>query len=172
MMREVVRRRYSGSLSSTLPMPDLVLVDGGRGQLSSACAELAALSQRVPAIGLAKRFEHIVVPDSDQPIVLLPSSPVLHLVQRIRDEAHRFAITYHRRLRQGSVTASALDDIPGIGPARKHALLRRFGSVPKLAAASAEDVAAEARLPLVAAAQLLERLRRSRSKGGGNGRTR
>ena len=99
MMAEVIRRRYSGSLSRDLPRPDLILVDGGRGQLSAALQELRALGLGMPAIGLAKRFEHIVVPHRHDPIVLLPTSPVLHLVQQIRDEAHRVAITYHRRLR-------------------------------------------------------------------------
>src|SRR6185295_16640903 len=92
MMREVIRRRYSGSLSTTLPPPDLVVVDGGKGQLSAACDELSALGLKLPAIGLAKRFEHIFTPGASQPIVLLPTSPVLHLLQHLRDEAHRFAI--------------------------------------------------------------------------------
>lgn len=100
MMREVIRRRYGGSLSQTLPRPDLILVDGGKGQLSAACEELAALTRTVPIMGLAKRFERIFLPGLLQPIVLLPTSPVLHLIQHIRDEAHRFAITYHRHLRR------------------------------------------------------------------------
>jgi excinuclease ABC subunit C len=106
MMREVVRRRYSGSLASQLPSPDLILVDGGKGQLSAACEELAALSLAIPAMGLAKRFEHIFLPGSPDPVVLLPTSPVLHLVQHVRDEAHRFAITYHRKLREATVRPS------------------------------------------------------------------
>jgi len=103
MMREVIRRRYGGSLAKELPLPDLVLVDGGKGQLAAACEALEALALRLPAMGLAKRFERIVLPDTPDPIVLLPTSPVLHLVQRIRDEAHRFAITYHRLLRHQAV---------------------------------------------------------------------
>ena len=103
MMREVIRRRYSGSLTKTLPPPDLILVDGGKGQLAAACEELAALALRLPVIGLAKRFEHIFLPGQASPIVLLPTSPVLHLVQHVRDEAHRFAITYHRLLRHRAV---------------------------------------------------------------------
>ncbi len=99
MMRELIRRRYSGSLSTTLPWPDLIIVDGGRGQLNAALDELKALDRAISTMGLAKRFEHVMVPDQPDPIVLLPTSPVLHLIQRIRDEAHRFAITYHRRLR-------------------------------------------------------------------------
>ena len=103
MMREVIRRRYGGSLTATLPLPDLVLVDGGKGQLAAACEELDALRLTVPVIGLAKRFEHIFLPGATSPIVLLPTSPVLHLVQHVRDEAHRFAITYHRLLRHRAV---------------------------------------------------------------------
>ena len=103
MMREVVRRRYSGTLAGKLPLPDLILIDGGKGQLSAACEEFASLSLSLPAMGLAKRFEHIFLPDSSEPVVLLPTSPVLHLVQRVRDEAHRFAITYHRLLRHRAV---------------------------------------------------------------------
>ncbi|MBI4341022.1 MAG: excinuclease ABC subunit UvrC [Candidatus Omnitrophica bacterium] len=120
MMREVIRRRYSGTLSTALPsfdsrsgrhpersrgmpLPDLILVDGGKGQLAAACEELAALRLSIPSMGLAKRFEHIFLPGASVPIVLLPTSPVLHLVQHIRDEAHRFAITYHRTLRRNQL---------------------------------------------------------------------
>ncbi len=156
MMREVIRRRYSGTLARQLPLPDLLLIDGGKGQLSAACEELAALSLAIPAIGLAKRFEHIFLPDSPEPIVLLPTSPVLHLVQHIRDEAHRFAVTYHRRIRRGTVTLSALDAIPGIGPRRKMALLRHFGSLESLAAAPVEEVAHVGRLPSALAAAILQ----------------
>jgi excinuclease ABC subunit C len=178
MMREVIRRRYGGSLAARLPpvdpaqggvpsqveglpLPDLILVDGGKGQLSAACAELAALKLALPAIGLAKRFEHIVLPDVEEPVVLLPTSPVLHLVQHVRDEAHRFAIAYHRRLRGATATVSALDGIPGVGPARKAALLRQFGSVASIAAASPEAIARAARVPAELAVRLLRRLHSS-----------
>lgn len=156
MMREVIRRRYNGSLAAQLPLPDLLLIDGGRGQLAAALDALATLSLRMSAIGLAKRFEHIFTPDSSEPIVLLPTSPVLHLVQHIRDEAHRFAITYHRRIRGKTATASSLDRIPGIGPIRKRALLRHFGSLQALAAASAEDVARVARCSPELATSILQ----------------
>ncbi|MBI4323089.1 MAG: excinuclease ABC subunit UvrC [Candidatus Omnitrophica bacterium] len=99
MMREVIRRRYGGSLAADLPRPDLILVDGGKGQLHAAREALQALGADLPVIGLAKRFEEVFVPGQSTPVVLLPTSPVLHLIQRIRDEAHRFAIRYHRRLR-------------------------------------------------------------------------
>ena len=106
MMREVVRRRYGGSLAGQLPLPDLILVDGGKGQLAAACEELAALKLAIPAIGLAKRFEHIVLPDVEEPVVLLGTSPVLHLVQHVRDEDHRFAIAYHRLLHRRAVVGT------------------------------------------------------------------
>jgi excinuclease ABC subunit C len=159
MMREVIRRRYGGTLSSRLPAPDLVVVDGGKGQLSAACDELAALSLTLPAIGLAKRFEHIFVPGQSQPIVLLPSSPVLHLLQHVRDEAHRFAITYHRALRKGTAFASALDAVRGIGPVRKRELLRKFGSLRAVAHAEPEAVAQTAGLPRQVAEDVIQRLR-------------
>lgn len=159
MMREVVRRRYSGTLAGELPLPDVILVDGGKGQLAAACEELAALSLAIPTIGLAKRFEHIFLPQAEDPIVLLPTSPVLHLVQRVRDEAHRFAITYHRRKRGKAVTASALDGIAGIGPARKRLLLRRFGSVNALAKAGADQVSRTAGLPANLAEAVIQQLR-------------
>ena len=99
MMREVIRRRYGGSLAADLPRPDLLLVDGGKGQLHAALEVLHDLQVQLPVIGLAKRLEEVFVPGQSTPVVLLPTSPVLHLIQHIRDEAHRFAIQYHRRLR-------------------------------------------------------------------------
>ncbi len=167
MMREVIRRRYGGSLTreQQLPQPDLLLIDGGKGQLSAAGGELAALKLDTPVMGLAKRFEHIFLPGQEAPVVLLPSSPVLHLVQHIRDEAHRFAITYHRQIRDKAVTASALDRVPGIGPKRKMQLLRHFRSVEALSGAKAEDVAEVAGVPDAVAADLLRRLNREYEQG-------
>jgi excinuclease ABC subunit C len=170
MMREVIRRRYSGSLAAALPLPDLVLVDGGKGQLAAAVEELGALSLTLPAMGLAKRFEHIFLPGSGEPVVLLPTSPVLHLVQHIRDEAHRFAITYHRGLRGRSISASLLDRVAGVGLARKRALLRRFGSVGAIARASAEELARAAKLPRPLAESLLRELATQPSATGGGKR--
>lgn len=160
MMREVIRRRYGGTLAAELPQPDLIIVDGGQGQLAAACAELRALGSAIPAIGLAKRFEHVFLPGAGEPVVLLPTSPVLHLVQHIRDEAHRFALAYHRRLRGRLVRVSALDEIPGIGPVRKRELLGRFGSVEALAQASAAEIAQAGRLSRPMAETILRRLRR------------
>ena len=109
-------------------LPDLVIVDGGKGQLSTARAVMTELSlTEVPLAGLAKRFEELYVPRRSAPIILPAKSQGLYLVQRIRDEAHRFAITYHRNVRGKRALHSVFDDVPGIGPARKKALLKRFG---------------------------------------------
>ncbi len=159
MMAEVIRRRYSGTLVKALPFPDLILVDGGKGQLGAACTELEALALRLPAVGLAKRFEHLFLPGSQDPIVLLHSSPVLQLLQRVRDEAHRFAVTYHRRLRSETVTQSSLEGIPGIGPIRAAKLLRHFGTVGRLRAASPDAVADAAGMSLEQALLVLHSLR-------------
>jgi excinuclease ABC subunit C len=124
-------------------VPDLVIVDGGKGQLSAAVGALAELGiTDVPLTGLAKRFEELHIPDRVAPVVLPRRSQALYLVQRIRDEAHRFAITYHRDVRGKRALRSELDDIAGIGPGRKKALLKRFGSVRRIREASVEEVTA------------------------------
>jgi excinuclease ABC subunit C len=124
-------------------VPDLVIVDGGKGQLSAAVGVMQELGiTDVPVTGLAKRFEELHLPDRAAPVVLPRRSQALYLVQRIRDEAHRFAITYHRDVRGKRALRSELDDIPGIGPGRKKALLKRFGSVRRIREASVDEVAA------------------------------
>ena len=124
-------------------VPDLVIVDGGKGQLSAAVGALDELGiTDVPLGGLAKRFEELFLPGERAPVVLPRRSQALYLVQRIRDEAHRFAITYHRDVRGKRALRSELDDIAGIGPGRKKALLRRFGSVRRIREASVDEVAA------------------------------
>ena len=123
-------------------LPDLVIVDGGKGQLSAALDVMRNLGLKdVPLAGLAKQNEELFVQDLSEPIVLPRTSQALYLVQRIRDEAHRFAITYHRQVRSKAGMQSALDSIPGIGPKRKRALLRKFGSVKAIREASIEEVA-------------------------------
>ena len=123
--------------------PQLVVIDGGKGQLGAALDVLRDLGLgEVPTCGLAKREEEIYVADVDEPIRLPRTSQALYLLQRVRDEAHRFAITYHRSVRGKSVRQSALDAVPGVGPKRKRALLRKFGSVKVLRAASIEEIAA------------------------------
>ena len=142
-MQEVVTRRYGET--EDLPLPDLVLVDGGLGQLAAALDGLRKVGHAdLPVIGLAKargeKEERIFLAGRKNPIILHPSSPATHLVQRIRDEAHRFAITYHRQLRGRTMVASRLDAIPGIGEARRKNLLRRFGSLEKIAEATDEEL--------------------------------
>ncbi len=129
-MAEVVGRRYARLLKEGKALPDLVLIDGGKGQLSSAVAVLQGLGlAHVQVAAIAKREEEIFLDGRSGPIRIPRDSPVLHLVQRIRDEAHRFAVTYHRKLRSRRTVSTALTEIEGVGPARARSLLRRFGSV-------------------------------------------
>ncbi|QGQ19228.1 excinuclease ABC subunit UvrC [Cellulomonas sp. JZ18] len=122
--------------------PNLVVVDGGPPQVAAAAAALAELGvDDVALCGLAKRLEEVWLPGEEYPVILQRSSEGLYLLQRVRDEAHRFAISAHRKRRSKGMTASVLDDVPGLGPARKAALLRHFGSVKRLRAASAEEIA-------------------------------
>ncbi len=123
-------------------MPNLIIIDGGKGQLSAAMEVLQELHIDVPTVGLAKENEEIFTPGSPDPIILPRSSQGLYLVQRIRDEAHRFGITYHRKLRSDRTFKSVLDEIPGIGPKRKKALMKHFGSIRAISAASIDDLAA------------------------------
>ncbi len=143
-MAEVVTRRYSRLRDEGKPLPDLVLVDGGLSQLRAARAILSDLGlSGVESVGLAKRVEEIVVDRDGRESVLLPiDSPALQVLMRLRDEAHRFAITYNRRLRERAIRESVLDEIPGVGPQRKNQLLRRFGSVRRIARAALADIAA------------------------------
>ncbi|MDP9099720.1 MAG: excinuclease ABC subunit UvrC, partial [Verrucomicrobiota bacterium] len=170
-MAEVVRRRYSrvlleareanpeaaefsqenpaealdraASVFVAVRLPDLIIVDGGKGQLSSACRELQRLGlHELPIVGLAKEYEEIYRPGRALPLVLPPDSGALRLLQRIRDEAHRFANTYHQLLMKKRIGESILDDCPGVSQNRKNLLLRRFGSVNRLRKASVEQIAA------------------------------
>lgn len=129
------RRRFSYP-------PALIVVDGGRGQLSVATKVLAEAGQHVPAIGLAKRLEEVYFPDRPDPLLIPRGSDALFVLQHLRDEAHRFAVTYHRQKRARRALASPLDDVPGVGPSRKKALLRRFESVARLSRATVEEIAA------------------------------
>jgi excinuclease ABC subunit C len=122
--------------------PNLVVVDGGAGQVAAAAAALTELGiDDVAVCGLAKRLEEVWLPGEEYPLILSRSSEGLYLLQRVRDEAHRFAITYHRAKRGKAVTVSVLDSVPGLGPARRAALLKKFGSVKALSAASTEEIA-------------------------------
>jgi excinuclease ABC subunit C len=129
--------------SSWAQIPDLVIIDGGKGQLSAALEVMDELElTEIPVVGLAKENEEIYVKGRAAPILLPRTSQSLYLVQRIRDEAHRFAITYHRKLRGKTSIRSALDDVPGIGPTRKRALLRKFGSLKAIREADVDTLAA------------------------------
>lgn len=136
MTREVVRRRYERLIRENSGTPDLVLIDGGKGHLASAADELSKLGLTdIPVISIAKEFEHIFVKDKKDPLILPKESKALHLVQRIRDEAHRFAITYHKDLASKKMKSSELDEVAGIGPKRKAALMEYFGGVDRIKSA-------------------------------------
>jgi excinuclease ABC subunit C len=122
--------------------PSLIVVDGGRGQLAVATRALGDAGLHIPAIGLAKRLEEVYFPERPDPLLIPRGSEALFVLQHLRDEAHRFAVTYHRQKRGRRALSSPLDQVPGIGPTRKRALLRRFGSLSRLAAATVEDVTA------------------------------
>jgi excinuclease ABC subunit C len=149
--QEVLRRRFRRALDAEeggaeqlrWRLPDVVIIDGGKGQVSAAREVLDDLGLHdLPLAGLAKEREELFTPGRSEPIVLPATSQALYLLQRLRDEAHRFAITYHRQLRAKAATRSALDDLPGVGPARKRALLRVFGSSRALRNASTDEIAA------------------------------
>ena len=135
-------RRYVGLPAEELP--DLIVIDGGKGQLSSALEIIrgAAGHREVPVVGLAKQFELIFTEGSSEPVELPRASASLYLIQRIRDEAHRFAITYHRKLRGKRNLVSVLDHIVGVGPKRRQSLRAHFGTIEKMKAASLAELAA------------------------------
>ncbi len=145
-MHEAVRRRFlrsaAGRDGGAWPLPDLVLVDGGPEQLRFAQAAMSGAGAEVPMFGLAKRMEEIWLPNKEEAILLDGHSSALHLIQRVRDEAHRFAVTHHRGLRGKASIHSRLEDVPGIGPARRRALLSAFRTLKAVAEASVEELAA------------------------------
>ncbi len=141
-MEEVVSRRYRRLIAEQKQFPDLVVIDGGRGQVAAALKAFVGLECMPPAIiGLAKKQETIIFPDEKKPLNLPPGNRGLNLLQRLRDEAHRFANTYNADLRSRKIKESILDDFPGLGPVRRVALLAHFGSLDKLRAATAEQIA-------------------------------
>jgi len=139
-MREIVGRRYRRLRAEGRPLPDLVLVDGGRGQLNAALEAVTDAGVQLRMAGLAKEEEAIYLPDRPEPLKLGSGSPALRLLQRIRDESHRFANTFHESWRRKQIRASALDELPGMGGQRKQTLLRRFGSVENLRKATLEQI--------------------------------
>jgi excinuclease ABC subunit C len=153
-MAETIKRRYKRALiepatpeaeqqdPSFSKLPGLILIDGGKGQLNAACDELAKLRlSNIPIIGLAKEFEEIYLPGQPEPIRLDHNTGALKLLQRVRDESHRFANTYNAQLRLKRISESILDEFPGIGERRKAALLKKFGSVQRLRLATLEQIA-------------------------------
>jgi excinuclease ABC subunit C len=140
-MREVVQRRYRALLEAGGPFPDLVLIDGGIGQVSAAYDALESIGlANLVAVGIAKREELLILRDRPDPVALARTDPALLLVQRIRDEAHRFAVTFHRKARAMRDLRSELDDVPGIGPRRRRVLLRHFGSLAGVRRATNEEL--------------------------------
>ncbi len=135
MLAEILRRRYSREAR-----PGLILVDGGQGQLNTGLQVLQELNLAIPMVGLAKQEEEIYLPGAPEPLKLPRDSEVLRLLQRLRDEAHRFAVTYHRKLRKANIRHSALSEIPGVGRLRQQALLSHFGSLQGVREASLEDL--------------------------------
>ncbi|HEY7476972.1 MAG TPA: excinuclease ABC subunit UvrC [Actinomycetota bacterium] len=152
-MHEMLHRRFTRLLKERAAPPGerkrrfsyppaLVVVDGGRGQLAQASEVLAELGLSIPHVGLAKRLEEVYLPDRPDPLVIPRGSEALFVLQHLRDEAHRFAVQYHRQKRERRALASPLDDVPGVGPARKKALMKRFGSLARIRAATVDDLAA------------------------------
>jgi excinuclease ABC subunit C len=177
-MAEVIRRRYTKAKEEGI-LPDLVLIDGGKGQLNAALDVLTELGIEGPdVIGLAKarsgeegtdrEFERVFLPGVDEPVLLEPTSATTHLVARVRDEAHRFAVTYHRKLREKRAVHSELDDIPGIGEARKKGLLRHFGSIENIRQAAVEELAAAPGMTNKAAEEIANYFRGARVQGAGD----
>ena len=140
MLQEVTERRYKRLLSEGKRLPDLVLIDGGKGQLNEVKKIFNNLNLELPIISIAKKEEEIFKPEVYKPIILPPNSEALFLLQRIRDEAHRFAVTYHRRIRSKELRNSKLDLIPGIGAKRKRLLLEHFKSIEDIKNASKVDI--------------------------------
>ena len=127
-LQELKSNQESARKKSAWPTPDLIVIDGGKGQLGIAVEVLKGKSLNIPVIGLAKRIEEIFFPNDSQPLLLPQDNPGLQLLQRLRDEAHRFGITFHRALRSKQAVKSALDEIPGVGPKTKKLLKQKFGT--------------------------------------------
>ncbi|MGE4426825.1 MAG: excinuclease ABC subunit UvrC [Solirubrobacteraceae bacterium] len=178
-MNEVLRRRLSqwtrqqekpvhepGRDESFASLPDLIVIDGGKGQLSAGMEALQPFVERgVAVVSLAKRIEEVFVPGRSDPIILPHDTAALQLLQRIRDEAHRFAITHHRSRRDKTMTGSVLDDLPGVGAARRKALLQHFGSPDRVVAATREQLEATPGLPGKVARDIYAQLHRTRTGG-------
>jgi excinuclease ABC subunit C len=173
-MEEMLRRRFARFLrEKDEPVskhrrfaypPSLVVVDGGRGQLNVALRVLDDLGLDIPSVGLAKRLEDVYLPGQPEPLRIPRGSESLFVLQHVRDEAHRFAVEYHRKVRERRAMSSPLDEVPGVGPTRKKALLRRFGSLQRLSRATEEEIAATSGIGPALAGEIAARLRRPRGE--------
>jgi excinuclease ABC subunit C len=169
-MAEVISRRFARLSDGTgdthdasfATAPNLVVIDGGKGQLSAALAAMQAYDlPRVAVIALAKRIEEVFVPGQSDPIILSRHNPGLQLLQRIRDEAHRFALGFHRQRRETRGFGSIFDELEGVGPTRRRALLQHFGSVEEMLAASAEDLEGVPGVPAKTARRIYAQLHKA-----------
>lgn len=146
MMKEMLSRRFKNYQQDKIiaqekwPLPNLIVIDGGKGQLNAALGVLKKQKLNVSLISIAKKFEELYSPNSSKPLKLTQTSPTLQLIQRIRDEAHRFAITYHRKLKEKETPSSILDTIPGIGPKKKKKLLKKFRSIANIKNANFKEL--------------------------------
>jgi len=169
MLHEVLSRRLArlcrparqmpGAIPSWSTLPGLILIDGGRGQLGAALAARAEHEEcTVPMVSLAKEHEEVFVEGRSEPVDLPPDSPGSLILQAVRDEAHRFAVAYHRKLRNTSAVTSILDDVPGVGPRRRRAVLLAYDSIDALRGATTEEIAKRSGIPEVVAEGIKERL--------------
>jgi excinuclease ABC subunit C len=163
MMEELLTRRLK--MVNRDPEPDLIVIDGGKGQLGMACGVLEKLDlTHIPIIGLAKEFEEIFIPNSSRPIIIPKNNKALHLLQQVRDESHRFAITFHRQLRANAFTKSILDEIPGVGKKRKQALLTYFDNLDNIYEADLDDIKNVPSIPEKLAVTIYEVLQDDKQK--------
>jgi len=158
-LREVTARRYTRLVNEKLPLPDLVLIDGGKGQVQAVREILLALGLKtLPVIGLAKEYDEIHLPDASSPLRLPENSEALKILQAVRDETHRFAVTFHKSLREQDTSFSLLESVPGIGPGRSTKLMTTFGSLENIAEAGAEELSRQTGMPEHTAEHVIEKL--------------
>ena len=159
-MREVVARRYTRVMNEGLEQPDLILIDGGKGQVNAAVSVLELLGLKISVAGLAKRNEEVFLPGRKDPVILPEGSSALRVLQYVRDESHRFATSFNQKLRQKTVSFSLLESVPGIGKKRSKKLLEEFGSVAGILEKTADEIAGRTGIGLTTAEQLLELLKK------------
>ena len=158
-MKEAVGRRYARLIAENKPFPDLIIIDGGKGQLGAAMEALAQLdlsNKRFAIVGLAKRQEEVFFPNNSTPVLLPRRSEAMHLMQAVRDEAHRFALTFHRKLRAKRVIKSQLDVLQGLGAKRRKILIDHFGSFEQIKTASLQEIEAVKGIPKKLARELYD----------------